>query len=221
VLDLMPPVRISEAVRALCWRHRALPVFAATLERLGRVELPIVQFVEQLDGTSSWSPLRRDHFFGVQDVPRGPGARLVGLRVPGYEAFLQATSPRVDWEAPCQPGLLIHDLIGHLLLAQPTTPRGEIVACAGAAGFSWEAGADYFVNALLMFSLGLPLFEDVVPGRCQIDSALASACDSAWTRGRHLCRQLAPPRADVIPLTFLLVEQWTRLRADPHPGGSA
>lgn len=202
---------VASTIRALCSRERALPVFGATLRRLDKPELPIVRFVEQLDGDASWAADRRDQFFGPPCPPRGPVARFVGLRVPPFEAFQQATAPGTDWDAPCPPGQLIHDLVGHFLLAQPTTPRGEIVACAGVAGFSWEAGADYFVNALLMFSLGLPLFEDVVPGRCEVDAALSSECDAAWTRGRHHREQLGFARADVTSLAFLLVERWDRL----------
>ena len=55
--------------------------------------------------------------------------------------------------------LLFHDLIGHITLKNNVTSKGEILATAGMCGFSFELGKFYFMNALLIFSLGYKLFD--------------------------------------------------------------
>lgn len=218
MLGMTPLTNIGARLRGLCAQHHATWIFAATLDRLGRDDLPIVQFVDQLADASTWAPSRRNQIFGSTRPSNGPYPYIVALQIPAYDAFLQATTPLSDRFTPSSPAQLIHDLVGHLLLGQPTTPSGELVACAGVAGFSWEAGADYFVNALLMFSLGLPLYEDVVPAQCCVDQTLAAACDAACNRGWHLRRALKF-EGGVTPMAFSIVAQWQRLFAEASTGG--
>lgn len=56
--------------------------------------------------------------------------------------------------------MFFHDIIGHIVLKNNVTSKGEILATAGMCGFSFELGKFYFVNALLIFSLGYKLFDD-------------------------------------------------------------
>ena len=55
--------------------------------------------------------------------------------------------------------MFFHDLIGHITLKNNITSKGEILATAGMCGFSFELGKFYFVNAILIFSLGYNLFD--------------------------------------------------------------
>lgn len=55
--------------------------------------------------------------------------------------------------------LLFHDLVGHVTLKNNVTSKGEILATAGMCGFSFELGKFYFINAILIFSLGYKLFD--------------------------------------------------------------
>lgn len=199
---------ISIVLRHTCEHNRSVEIFSRTLQRLEDETLPNSKFVKQLTDPTSWTSERRQHFFGSQGSGNGPLPVWVNSCIPDFEAFLQKIAPDTDRFIPFSSGQLIHDLIGHLLLKQPTTPRGEIVACAGAAGFSWDAGADFFVNALLMFSLGLPIFEGVTIGHCPVDQALVQDCNWAWNRSKTLRNLLNTEDVDVTALAFQIVEQW-------------
>jgi len=56
--------------------------------------------------------------------------------------------------------IFFHDIVGHITLKNNVTSKGEILATAGMCGFSFELGKFYFVNAILIFSLGYRLFDD-------------------------------------------------------------
>lgn len=201
---------IAVKVHEICKRHEDFPIFAQTLYRLSISSISITQFVEQIkeDDTASWSQIRIKHFFGTPNRPRAPSPRTVSMSVPNFESFLRSTCSNVEWDINSDESLLLHDLIGHLLLAQPITPHGEIIACAGVAGFSFSAGADYFINAILMFSLGLPLFDNVTASRCYIDSSLALKCHAAWRHGRIIRHHIGMEEEDVVKLVTLVVEKW-------------
>ena len=70
-----------------------------------------------------------------------------------WDIFLQKYSFKKD----CN--LFFHDIIGHITLKNNVTSKGEILATAGMCGFSFELGKFYFVNAILIFSLGYKLFD--------------------------------------------------------------
>ncbi len=55
--------------------------------------------------------------------------------------------------------LFFHDIVGHIILKNNVTSKGEILATAGMCGFSFELGKFWFVNAILIFSLGYRLFD--------------------------------------------------------------
>jgi hypothetical protein len=55
--------------------------------------------------------------------------------------------------------MLFHDLVGHITLKNNISSKGEILATAGMCGFSFELGKFYFINAILIFSLGYKLFD--------------------------------------------------------------
>jgi len=54
--------------------------------------------------------------------------------------------------------LFFHDIVGHITLKNKINSKGEILATAGMCGFSFELGKFWFVNAILIFSLGYKLF---------------------------------------------------------------
>jgi len=56
--------------------------------------------------------------------------------------------------------LFFHDIVGHIILKNNVTSKGEILATAGMSGFSFELGKFFFVNAILIYSLGYRLFDD-------------------------------------------------------------
>jgi hypothetical protein len=201
-------------VREICHHHAEHELFSRISAHLANSEHPIVRFLARLPVPATEFESLRTELFGAQGPITGPSAVEIAQMVPEYETFLQTVAPTTHREQPVVPALLVHDLVGHLLLEQPPTPRGELIACAGVAGFSWTAGADYFVNAILMFSLGLPLFDDVVPGRCEIDDILAAECALAWKRAGYYRRRLSSSSHGVTALAYLLLCHWDYLK---HP----
>lgn len=206
---------VTIQVREICLRHAELELFSRISGHLANSERPIARFLARLPIPATELEAVRTELFGAPGPTTGPSAVEVAQLVPEYEAFLQSVAPTTLREQPVVPALLVHDLVGHLLLEQPTTPRGELIACAGVAGFSWSAGADYFVNAILMFSLGLPLFDDVVPGRCEIDDVLAAECELAWKRAGHHRRRLTTSAEGVTALAYILLRHWDYLKVPP------
>ena len=71
-----------------------------------------------------------------------------------WEDFLSQYSFKKNYN------MLFHDIVGHIILKNDVTSKGEILATAGMCGFSFELGKFYFVNAILIFSLGYKLFDD-------------------------------------------------------------
>lgn len=203
---------VTIQVREICYRHAGLELFSRISEHLANSERPIVRFLARLPVPATEIESLRTELFGTSGPITGPSAVEVAQLVPEYEAFLQSVAPQTHREQPVVPALLMHDLVGHLLLEQPTTPRGELIACAGVAGFSWAAGADYFVNSILMFSLGLPLFDDVVPGICEFDDILAAECELAWKRAGHYRRRLSTSTHGVTALVYLILRHWDCLK---------
>jgi hypothetical protein len=206
---------VTMQVHEISSRHAELELFSQISGYLANSERPIARFLARLPIPAIELESVRTELFGTPGLAIGPSAIEVAHLVPEYETFLQSVAPTTLREQPVVPALLVHDLVGHLILEQPTTPRGELIACAGVAGFSWEAGADYFINAILMFSLGLPLFDDVVPGRCEIDAILAAECALAWKRAGHYRRQLTTSPRGVTALAYLLLHHWNYLKALP------
>ncbi len=211
---------VAIQVREICSRHAELELFSRISGLLANSERPIARFLSRLPIPVAELESVRTELFGAPGPTVGPSAVEVAQLVPEYGTFLQSVAPATLRECSVAPAQLVHDLVGHLLLEQPTTPRGELIACAGVAGFSWVAGADYFVNAVLMFSLGLPLFDDVVPGQCEIDDVLAAECELAWERaGRHR-RRLTTSAEGVTALAYLLLRHWDHLKAPTSKGAA-
>jgi len=70
-----------------------------------------------------------------------------------WNTFLEKYSFKKD----CN--MFFHDIVGHIILKNNVTSKGEILATAAMCGFSFELGKFYFINALLIFSLGYRLFD--------------------------------------------------------------
>jgi hypothetical protein len=200
--------QIKDNLYGICECYRQFPLFAETQKRLSNFEYPISRFVGQLDGPDSWSYVRILSIFGAQPIPCGPTRRLVAGLIPSYELFLRATGSQIEIDGICDTSLLVHDLIGHLLLDQPITSRGEILACAGVAGFSWSSGADYFINSILMLSFGLPLIENVTPDNVVIDDDIATAIHNSWIRGKVLWSVSGLKDSKPNGLAYTILEQW-------------
>lgn len=211
---------VAMQVREICARHAELELFSRLGGYLANSDRPIARFLARLPISATELESVRAELFGAQGSATGPSAVEVVQLIPEYAAFLQSIAPATLCEQSVVPALLVHDLVGHLLLKQPTTPRGELIACAGVSGFSWSAGADYFVNAILMFSLGLPLFDDVVPSRCEIDDILAAECALAWECGIRHRQRLTTSTEGVAALAYLLLRRWAHLK-EPSPKGAA
>lgn len=206
---------IAIQVCEICYRYSQVELFSRISAHLANSDRPIVRFLARLPAPAPELESIRTELFGIPGPTIGPSAAEVAQLVPEYEAFLQLVAPTTLREQAVVPALLVHDLIGHLLLGQPTTPRGELIACAGTAGFSWDAGADYFINAILMFSLGLPVYEDVVPGRCDIDDSLVAECALAWERAKYYRQRLTTSASGVTVLAYLLLRHWDDLKRLP------
>lgn len=199
-------------VQEICSRHAGVELFARISRYLANSDRPITRFLARLPIPASEIESVRKDLFGAPSTTVGLSAVQVAQLIPEYGILLQSLSPPTLCEQLVAPAQLIHDLVGHVLLRQPTTPRGELIACAGVAGFCWEAGADYFVNAILMFSLGLPLFDNVVPGLCEIDDVLAAECALAWVNARHYRRQITSSVDDgVTALAYLILRHWNQM----------
>lgn len=202
---------IIEQIREICSSHSRIELFSRIGEHISNSDRPITRFLDLLPIPTSRLDSVRAEVFACPRIPVGLPLSTVIRIAPEYEAFLQSLDPSPLHESIFDPALIIHDLVGHILLEQPTTPYGELVACAGVAGFSWIAGADYFVNAILMFSLGLPLFDDVEPDVCEIDDNLAAECGMAWELGRLYRLRLTDSSEGVTALAYLILERWSYL----------
>ena len=81
--------------------------------------------------------------------------------------------------------MFFHDIVGHITLKNNVTPKGEILATAGMCGFSFELGKYYFVNAILIFSLGYRLFDDTRSDYSDISKYIEDI-DMAYKNGLKL-----------------------------------
>lgn len=202
---------IIDQVREICSRHSKLELFSRIDEHISNCDNPITRFLNLLPMTTAELNLIRAKVFVAPRVPVDLSLSTIIQVVPEYEAFLQSLDQNALHESTLPPALIIHDLVGHILLEQPTTQHGELVACAGVVGFSWAAGVDYFINAILMFSLGQPLFDDVELGWCEIDDNLAAECSMAWELGKAYRQRLSFSSEGVTALAYLLLERWDYL----------
>ncbi len=193
--------------------HRTLTPFALAAARLADDTVPITWFVAELQTRPTWSTAEVRAFFG-QASPGRPGGcthRALALLVPEYEEFLDRHGFHADRGEAADPAEFVHDAIGHIALGNPVTPLGELFACAGVAGFSHAMGIDYFINALLMFSLGYRLFDDVPPARVTITPEVGAAIGAAHGAGASLAESVGFSDRDKHDTLAFVVGNWERI----------
>ena len=198
---------------ALLTAHQDCVLFRAALDRLLQPALPIASFVSALDQKSAWTTAEIRAFFGESRKPE-PQRRIaeIAALIPEYGEFLDQHGFHPHRDTAIDPAEFVHDAIGHIALEHPITPRGEVVACAGVAGFSSKIGMDYFINALLMFCLGYRLFDDVPPAQVPFDSAVREDIAAAYGAGSALARHLAYSEQGQALAVDFIVQAWPRIR---------
>lgn len=201
------------SISSLLAAHQDCALFRTASRHLGVSALPIARFVSALAQKQDWTSAEIRAFFG-DSRKSDPQCRIADITalIPEYRAFLDQHDFHPCRNAAIDPAEFVHDIIGHAALGHPVTPRGEILACAGVAGFSPEVGMDYFINALLMFCLGYRLFDDVPPARVRLDSATRKDIDTAFEAGSELANRLAySEQGQAFALEFI-VQAWPRIR---------
>jgi len=169
-------------------QYRFLTPFALVAARLADDTAPISRFVANLQSKPSWTTADVRAYFGQAVAGRRSrrSHRTLTLLVPEYGAFLDSHGFHPSRDEPADSAEFVHDAIGHIALGNPVTPIGELYACSGMAGFSHSVGIDYFINALLMFSFGHQLFDDVPPARVAITPDVGAAIGAAYDAGACL-----------------------------------
>lgn len=131
-------------VHEISSRHAELELFSQISGYLANSERPIARFLARLPIPAIELESVRTELFGTPGLAIGTSAIEVAHLVPEYETFLQSVAPTTLREQPVVPALLVHDLVGHLILEQPTTPRGDSSPALASQGSLREAGADYY-----------------------------------------------------------------------------
>lgn len=201
------------AIISLLTAHQDCALFRDALNRLRQPALPIASFVSALEKKPAWTTAEIRAFFGDSRKPE-PQRRIaeIAALIPEYGEFLDQHCFHAHRDNAIDPAEFVHDAIGHIALGNPITPRGEVVACAGVAGFSSKIGMDYFINALLMFCLGYRLFDDVPPARVPVDSAVREDIDVAYRAGSALAQRLEYSEQGQAMAMDFIIQAWPRIR---------
>jgi len=96
-----------------------------------------------------------------------------------WDSFLNRYSFKKNYN------IFFHDIIGHIALKNDVTSKGEILATAGMCGFSFELGKFYFVNAILIFSLGYKLYDNTKSDYSNISEYIEDI-NIAYSNGQKL-----------------------------------
>lgn len=127
--------------------HSSCPIFSKSIDFIV-IDKVLQKFLSIIDKDTFMSTDEIEKFFNNKKLSFG-----TDLKCEQWEQFLYKYSFQKNHD------LFFHDLIGHITLKNNVTSKGEILATAGMCGFSFELGKFYFINAILIFSLGYKLFD--------------------------------------------------------------
>lgn len=182
-------------------------------QRLSNDLLPISCFVDKLSSKPVWTTAEMCQYFGSAPVKNvGIVADTVFCQIPEYKQFLEANHFSDAHEERLDSSMLIHDLVGHILFGNSTDAEGELEACAVVMGFCPASGTDYFICALLMFSFGYQLFDDVPPAHVLVNDYYARRLNAAYREGEELRRFTGFSSDGKIATAGYIVRQWHQLR---------
>ena len=200
-------------LRHLVYAHVHDMPFGLAAIRLADKSAPISRFVEELERKPVWRTAEVRAFFSQAGPRRTGGYRHKELaqQVPQYGRFLDRNRFQPNREELADPSEFVHDAIGHIALGHPVTPLGEICACAGVVGFSSTVGLDYFINALLMFSLGYQLFDDVPPATVAITSEVGAVIEAAYLGGTTLAQTVGYTDRNKHDTLVFVIDRWSQI----------
>lgn len=203
----------SVPIRPLCQKYSKFELFFAVQQRLSNDLLPISCFVDKLSSKTVWTTAEMCQYFVSTPIKNvAISADTVFCQIPDYKQFLEKNRFSGVHEEHLDLSILIHDLVGHLLFGNLTDAEGELEACAVVMGFCPASGTDYFICALLMFSFGYQLFDDVHPAHILVNDYYARRLNAAYLEGKEL-RQLSEFTSNDKGTTAgYIVKRWYQLR---------
>lgn len=153
--------------------HSLYPIFSKSIDFIVNDEV-LQKFLSSIDKDTFMSTDEIEKFFNNKKLSFG-----IDFKCKQWEEFLYKYSFQKNLD------LFFHDLIGHITLKNNVTSKSEILATAGMCGFSFELSKFYFINAILIFSLGYKLFDETRSDHSDI-SEYVKEINIAYNNGKKL-----------------------------------